>query len=223
MSRASTSSNDHYLLRLLRGDLECRGLLPSTSAEYCRQLRPLLIFVQDVTLMNREQITAWINERDTPSKRRFRWLSVKALFRMLTEEEMVSSDPCAGIKMPREQFRPQPYISDRDYAALLDSCDTTFAGRRDRAIITTLNSTGCRRSELVALTLGDIDLDKGTVLIRRSKTGTGRYAYLDAPSIKALLLWLRTVSSVMHATPASTALGAISLTVCPNCRNSLAQ
>lgn len=200
-----TSPNDHYLLRLLRGDLERRGLLPTTAAEYCRQLRPLLGEFEDVPLMTRQDITAWINERDTPSKRRFRWLAVKALYRMLTDEEIISENPCNGIKMPREQARPQPYVSDTDYIALLNSCDTTFEGRRDRAIITTLNSTGCRRSELVALTVGDIDLDKGTILIRRSKTGTGRYAYLDVASLKALVLWLRTLSLATHATPASTA------------------
>ena len=184
-------SAQHYLLDLLRNDLQRRGLLPPTAAEYCRQLRPLLAARPDVTTLTRQDVVAWINERDTQSKRRFRWLAIKALFRMLVEDELCESNPCEGVKMPKEQSRPQPYISDEDYERLVATCDGSFIGRRDRAIMTVLNSTGCRRSELVALTVGDLDLNQGQVLIRRSKSGVGRYAYLDETSTKALLQWLR--------------------------------
>ena len=149
MTSSSIPARDHYLLQLLRGDLERRGLLASTAKEYCRQLRPLLGSVEDVTNMTRTAIVEWINERDTASKRRFRWLAVKALFRMLVDEELLNANPCTGVKMPQEQSRPQPYLSDADYNALLASCDASLEGRRDKALLTVLNSTGCRRSELV--------------------------------------------------------------------------
>lgn len=189
--KRDASTAQHYLLDLLKNDLQRRGLLPPTAAEYCRQLRPLLRDRVDVTTLTRPEIVAWINERDTQSKRRFRWLAVKALFRMLVEDELVDSNPCEGVKMPKEQARPQPYVSDEDYERLLATCDGSFVGRRDRAIMTVLNSTGCRRSELVALRIADVDLNGRTVLIRRSKTGVGRLAYLDESSTKALLQWLR--------------------------------
>ena len=55
----------------------------------------------------------------------------------------------------------------------------------------TLNSTGCRRSELVALNIGDVNFDDGRVLIRTAKSGRGRYGYLDDAAAKAIILWLR--------------------------------
>ncbi|MCE9621870.1 MAG: tyrosine-type recombinase/integrase [Actinomycetia bacterium] len=188
---ANQNTPQSYMLGLLRVDLEGRGLLPGTINEYCRQLRPLLAEVVDVTSLSRTEVIAWIGERDTASKRRFRWLAIKALFRMLVDEELVASNPCNEVTMPKEQVRPQPYVSDETYAALLASCASNFIGRRDKAILTLLNSTGCRRGELVALNVGDVDLTKGTVLIRQSKTGVGRYAFLDDQCIKTLLLWLR--------------------------------
>lgn len=196
---ADPTSPQSYLLGILRADLASRGLLPGTVNEYCRQLLPLLSSCPDVTSLTRTDVVSWINERDTASKRRFRWLAIKALFRMLIAEELATVNPCAEVRMPKEQTRPQPYISDATYNLLLSSCAKGFEGSRDRAIITVLNSTGCRRGELVALNIGDIDLNKGTVLIRTSKAGVGRYAYLDSASTKALLLWLRQRS---HTHPA---------------------
>ena len=183
--------SDQMLLRLLRTDLEARGLLPATAKEYARQLRPLLAEGRDVLSMTKADVVEWVNERPTQSMRRFRLLAVTALFRMLVAEGLVSDDPCVGVRMPKEQVRPQPGLSDADYERLLSSCDATWVGRRDRAIMTVLNSTGCRRGEFVALNIGDVDFDEGRVLIRNGKSGHGRYGYLDDASAKAIVLWLR--------------------------------
>lgn len=47
-------------------------------------------------------------------------------------------------------------------------------GVRDRAILETLYSTGMRRMEIVGLGLTDVDLERGTVLIRQGKGGKER-------------------------------------------------
>ena len=44
-------------------------------------------------------------------------------------------------------------------------------GVRDRAILETLYSTGMRRMEIVGLTVYDVDLERGTVMIRLGKGG----------------------------------------------------
>ena len=199
----NAAASQQYLLELLRSDVNRRGLLPSTSAEYVRQLRPLTQTVPDVIALTQAEIVSWISERDTASKPRFRWLAIKALFRMLVEDQLVESNPCDKIRMPREQARPQPYVSDVDYDRLLASCDNGFMGRRDKVILTLLNSTGCRRCELVALTMGDVNLANGTVLIRKSKSGSGRYAYLDDQARKAIIVWQRTLTLASGVAPSS--------------------
>lgn len=58
-------------------------------------------------------------------------------------------------------------ISKTDAAALLDRCDRRSAvGRRDYAVLVTLLRLGLRRSEVAALTLGDIDWRAGELVVR---------------------------------------------------------
>lgn len=190
--------NQRHLLTMLNADLSCRDLRPSTVKNYCRQVEPLLERFEDVVSLSRDEIIDWIHECDTKSKQRFRWLGVKSLFRMLLADGLVAKDPTEGIKTPREQVRPQQYISDGDLQRLLATCGKDFTGIRDRAIMAVLDSTGCRRGELVALNNGDLDLAEGKVLIRTSKTGFGRHAYLDAIAIKALALWFRHRDRTVH-------------------------
>jgi integrase/recombinase XerD len=42
-------------------------------------------------------------------------------------------------------------------------------GLRDRAILETFYSTGMRRSELMSLSLFDLDRERGTIMIRQGK------------------------------------------------------
>jgi integrase len=48
---------------------------------------------------------------------------------------------------------------------------------------------GLRRSEIVALNIGDIDLDSGAVVVRSGKGGKSRVAYLPKAGIPYLAWW----------------------------------
>ena len=67
---------------------------------------------------------------------------------------------------------------------------------RDRLIVLMARDTMCRRSELVALQVEDVEITpsgEGTVLIRQSKTdqvGEGMMAYLSPPTVLAFREWL---------------------------------
>lgn len=52
-------------------------------------------------------------------------------------------------------------MSDADAARLIDSCDGTPKGLRDRALLELLYATGARISEASALDVGDVDLSLG--------------------------------------------------------------
>lgn len=75
------------------------------------------------------------------------------------------------MKPPRLPETPPPVLRDAELKRLLDVCaaDKTFLGRRDEAILTVFMDTGCRRGELLGLTLGDADMDSGTLRV----TGKG--------------------------------------------------
>jgi integrase/recombinase XerD len=66
---------------------------------------------------------------------------------------------------------------------------------RDRAILETLYSTGMRRAELVALDVGDVDAERGTVLIRQGKGRKDRMV----PIGERALAWLARYGDEMRA------------------------
>jgi integrase/recombinase XerD len=69
--------------------------------------------------------------------------------------------------------------------------------RRDRALILVLLDTGLRASELCALTVGDVDLKSGQVVVKHgeaggAKGGKGRVVYLGKAARRALWRYLAT-------------------------------
>jgi integrase len=80
--------------------------------------------------------------------------------------------------------------------AILSRIGDDIAGLRDAALIRVAYDTMCRRSELVALALEDVDFGEdgtATVMIRRSKTdqeGVGSVRFIAADTVRALRAWI---------------------------------
>jgi len=191
------ASSESSLLAFFRADLRSRGMAEKTTAEYVRQVRPFIALHPDIEAVDRLACSEWIYEPDTQSKRRHRRMALHALFRALVEDGTLTENPVDRIKQPVEAITPQPAVSDEQYAALLASCNVkTPIGKRDRAIIAVLDSTGCRVSELAAMDLGDVDLEAAQIVVRapkRDRNGLARVrnAYLSPDALKAVASWLR--------------------------------
>jgi len=83
-------------------------------------------------------------------------------------------------------------------SALLKACRKDLLGLRDAALLLTAYDTGSRRSELVAITVADIEgpdgEGAGTLFIPTSKTDPekgGAYAYLSPAAMAAIDRWRR--------------------------------
>jgi integrase len=85
--------------------------------------------------------------------------------------------------------------------ALLNTCDTSKVGKRDKAIFLTLLDSGMRAGELTALTVGDVDQLDGTITIRKSKSRKGRIAFISAQTRRALRRYLRCRGAVDSSDP----------------------
>lgn len=72
------------------------------------------------------------------------------------------SNPCDAVERPRSVQAPARGYSADEVRKLLSVVPDTVAGRRDRALLLTFILTGRRRSEVIALTAGDISLEGGT-------------------------------------------------------------
>lgn len=87
--------------------------------------------------------------------------------------------------------------------AILDACDASLTGLRNKALLSAAYDTGLRASELVALEVADIleaiDPHARLVAIRRHKgdqEGEGATAYLSPRSVRALAAWMEVASIV---------------------------
>jgi len=98
------------------------------------------------------------------------WRNLRPFFSWWAKETD-QPNPFRGADVPAAPLEPPDVIHLDDIRALLDTCKgTDFAARRDNAIIRVLFDTGCRRGEVVNLTVGDWDR-RQDFLTLRGKTG----------------------------------------------------
>lgn len=96
--------------------------------------------------------------------------AARGWFSFLADEGHRADDPSARLKGGRRgRTLPKP-LSETEVLTLLDSIPSTTAiDRRDAALLELLYGTGARVSEVVGLSLGDLDFDEDLVLL----TGKG--------------------------------------------------
>ena len=105
-----------------------------------------------------------------------RLISVRAFFQWMARQHHLLYNPASELELPRQQQRlPRHILSIAEVEQVLNACDTTDPlGLRDRAMLEALYSTGMRRAELTGLRSDDMDLARGTVLIRQGKGNKDR-------------------------------------------------
>ncbi|HMS90188.1 MAG TPA: site-specific tyrosine recombinase [Acidimicrobiales bacterium] len=175
-----------------------RGRSPNTLAAYRQDLSAYVAWLAargtTVGEVTEDDVTAYIahlrGSGRAPSSQKRALVAVRGLHRFLAEEQEGRVDPAAEVEVPRVPRGLPKALSEADVAALLGGVEGTDAvARRDRAILEVLYGTGLRISELVGLSMADLDLDAG--LLRAFGKGSkervvpvGRYA------VAALVDWL---------------------------------
>jgi site-specific recombinase XerD len=101
-------------------------------------------------------------------------------------------NPIRKVKPPRNPIPPLLPIKLAEVEALLETCDSTELGRRDKAIILCLLDTGVRASELCNMKLDDLDRTLQSVLIRSGKGRKPRTVFLGKKTRKSIRQYLRT-------------------------------
>lgn len=91
-------------------------------------------------------------------------VAVRSLHRFLAEEGSADDDPATSVEVPHVPRGLPKALAEDEVARLLDAVvGHDPVARRDRAVLELLYGTGMRISELVGLSLGDVDLGGGTV------------------------------------------------------------
>ncbi|MEM7251980.1 MAG: site-specific tyrosine recombinase XerD [Pseudomonadota bacterium] len=93
--------------------------------------------------------------------------ALKRFYLYAVRTGIVAANPCARVSAPRVGRALPGTLSEHQIEQLLNAPDTdTPLGLRDRAMLETLYATGLRVSELVGLTLHEVDLVQGLVRVR---------------------------------------------------------
>ncbi len=106
------------------------------------------------------------------------------------QENVIEGDPCAAIDIPRFTHKQPVFLTFAEVDRLLDAPPRDSPeGIRDKAMLEVLYATGLRVSELVSLSLRDVDLNVGYV----RATGKGnkqRLVPLGEEAIDSVRLYL---------------------------------
>ncbi|GGJ90966.1 site-specific tyrosine recombinase XerD [Pseudomonas matsuisoli] len=110
---------------------------------------------------------AWRVENGYKARSTARFISgLRGFYQFLLRENIVLQDPTLDVDLPR-LGKPLPKsLSESDVEALLAAPDIdTPIGMRDRAMLEVLYACGLRVSELVALTIEQVNLRQGLVRV----------------------------------------------------------
>ena len=132
-------------------------------------------------------------EGHNPGGRHIAYRILKTFFRWydLEVEPENWRNPIAKVKAPRLIEEPLEPIEIEDVCSMLDTCDDSFLGKRNRAILLFLLDTGLRARELLSIALDDINLVTGNVLLRRGKGGKPRTVFIGKETKKAVRAYIR--------------------------------
>ena len=114
--------------------------------------------------------------------------SLKAFFKYMTGEGIISKNPAAGITTGASVKKAPRILMGGEVEKLLEQPDSTEPkGCRDKAMLETMYATGIRVSELIALDESDVNL--GTELIT-CRNGRARLIPIYAAAVRALRHYL---------------------------------
>lgn len=150
-----------------------RHLAANTLEAYGRDLRKFTTSLEDQEVETLEEIQqenivefmVGLQEAGLTSRSVVRHLvSVRMFLKFLQKERRIQHDPAGNVEAPKLWKRLPDVITHQDVETLLTAPDiSTPRGLRDACMLEVLYATGLRISELVALGVGDINLELGFV------------------------------------------------------------
>ena len=150
-----------------------RGLSENTLAAYASDLSRFVDYAERAAAASREQldlghVSGWLAELTqsglSPRSTARHLSALRGFMRFLLDEGLISRDPSELAARPRLGRRLPSTLGEHEVFRLLSAPDTKkLRGLRDRAMLSLTYAAGLRVSELVQLTLKDLDLERGVV------------------------------------------------------------
>jgi site-specific recombinase XerC len=136
--------------------------------------------------------------------------TLRAFGGWVVREVGLPAHPLAGLLTPKTPDVLVPSLREREMRALLTAAASTRNAPRDQALISLLLDSGVRLSELLALTIGDVDLAEGRCRVR-GKGARERIVPIGGRCRRAVRTWLATRGRADPAAPLFIGRGGVPL------------
>jgi integrase/recombinase XerD len=221
-SEHAGAPGDRYgLMAAMYRYLEHRAMLGSTQQGLWNQerwLRDFIAWADERGVTHPSQVTRPVIERyqrwlyhyrkrdGSPlsiAGQRCKLVPLRGFFRWLTRVAEIPANPAADMELPRKIKRlPRVVLTAEEAERVMACVDLgTPIGLRDRAMLEVLYATGVRRHELAALELGDIEAERGVVLIREGKGRKDRMVPIGERALGWVARYLEEVRPLLCVPP----------------------
>lgn len=191
-------------IALFMAELERRNASPMTVQSYASDLRDFVEYLTPLgeeppetaridLLMLREYLAGQYDRGLQPVSIRRRIAALRALFRHLVKEGLLTANPARLLRIPKiPQKLPQVITAEQADGIIEGSLDVQPERpypRRDRAILELLYGCGVRVNELTGLDLQDLDMNERWLRVR-GKGRKERQVPIPGKSAESLMAWL---------------------------------
>ena len=121
--------------------------------------------INDVSEITKDMIIKYITslKRKSFSKTTItrKIIAIKSFHKFLFSEQILKENVAYYLELPKKEEKLPTVLSEDEISKMINSIDTTtFIGKRNRAMLELLYSSGLRISELLNLKIGDIHMNE---------------------------------------------------------------
>lgn len=159
--------------------INIKGIAENTEISYRRDLNNMIHFfensdinsVKNITFTNINSYILYMEKQGkSPSSVSRNISCMRSFFRYLLNKGEIQTDPTMMVTMPKVEKKQPEVVSANTMEMLIKAPSAKDAkGIRDKAMIQLLYATGMRVSELIRLSLEDLNMDMRYVTLHNSK------------------------------------------------------
>ena len=187
--------------------LKSRQASPNTIASYERDIMQFSNYFEaqnkKIFDLTKEDMKEYINHLSEQGKSNSTisrsTASIKSLYRYLLSKNLVETNIAESIESPKVDRKEPLILTTSEIETLLEQPDLSeLKGKRDKAMLEVLYSTGIRVTELISLKIDDVNLTNG--YIRVKKKNSERHIPLGNLSLKCLKDYINKVRPLLIRT-----------------------
>ena len=182
-----TEGKNEYLIKRFLLAKATAGCAKRTLEEYEKGLNRILGAIgkdaDTITAIDLQVYFARLAQRLTPAGAKNYYLTLSSFLTWMHNEDLIQKNPIKRVEPPKLRKQKKPAFTEMEVERLRDAC----VNYRERAIIETLLSTGCRAAELSSIKMSDIEGARIDILGKGEKH---RNVFLNAKAQVAITNYL---------------------------------